>query len=181
MVKVFVSILGTVSTVQSSSSFIGFLLSSEFAPSGRYFLLFLLAVVCVPFVNGDTCNSQNVIGFPYLFIGLVDLSLVDFRIFCSFWFSFGSMFSDFIKSVLPFCSTTVITFGSSSVLGLALIVVPGVGVFFLSLINFFRPLPYTGLMFVFSSLVLESLGSVCCLTRFLLAPVYCIFLSVPLY
>ena len=103
MVKVFVSILGTVSTVQSSSSsFIGFLLSSEFAPSGRCFLLLLLAVVCVPFVNGVTCNSQNVIGFPYLFIGLVDLSLVDFRIFCSFWFSFGSMFSDFIKSVLPF-------------------------------------------------------------------------------
>ena len=103
MVKVFVSILGTVSTVQSSSSsFIGFLLSSEFAPSCRCFLLLLLAVVCVPFVNGVTCNSQNVIGFPYLFIGLVDLSLVDFRIFCSFWFSFGSMFSDFIKSVLPF-------------------------------------------------------------------------------
>ena len=78
MVKMFLSILGTVSTVQSSSSsFVSFLLSSEFAPSGRCFLLLLLASVCVPFVNGVTCNSQNVIGFPYLFIGLVDLSLVD--------------------------------------------------------------------------------------------------------
>ena len=85
MVKMFVSNLGTVSTVQSSSSsFVGFLRSSDFTPSGRRFLLLLLAVVWVPFVNGVTCNSQNVIGFPYLFIGLVDLSLVDFRIFYSF-------------------------------------------------------------------------------------------------
>ena len=151
MVKMFVSILGTVSTVQSSSSsFAGFLLFCDFTPSGRCFLLLLLAVVCVPFVNGVTCNSQNVIGLPYLFIGLVNLSLVDFRTFCSFWFSFDSMFSDFIESVLSFWSTTVITFGSPSVVGLALIVVPGVGVFFLSLINFFRPLPSTGLIFVFS-------------------------------
>ena len=102
MVKTFVSILGTVSTVRSSSSsFVGFF-SSDSTPSGRCVLLLLLAVVCVPFVNGVTCNSQNVIGLPYLFIGLVDHSLVDFRMFCSFWFSFGSMFSDFIKSVLPF-------------------------------------------------------------------------------
>ena len=103
MVKMFVSILSTVSTVQSSSSsFVGFLLSSDFTPSGRCFLLLLLAVVCVPFVNGVTCNSQNVIGLPYQFIELVDLILVDFRIFCSFRFSFDSMFSDSIKSVLPF-------------------------------------------------------------------------------
>ena len=103
MVKMFVSILGTVSNVQSSSSsFIGFLLSSDFTPSGRCFLLLLLAVVCVPFVNGVTCNSQNVIELPYLPFGLVKLSVVDFRIFCSFWFSFDSMFSDFTKSVLPF-------------------------------------------------------------------------------
>ena len=54
------------------------------------------------FVNGVTCNSQNVIGLPYLFIGFVDLSLVDFRIFCWFWLSVCSMFSVFIKSVLPF-------------------------------------------------------------------------------
>ena len=103
MVKMFVSILGTVSTVQFfSSSFDGFLFSFDFTPSGRCVLPLLLAVVCVPFANVVTCNSQNVIGLPYLVFGLVDLSLVDFRIFCSFWFSYGSMFSDFIKSVLPF-------------------------------------------------------------------------------
>ena len=102
MVKMFVSILGTVSTVQSSSSFVSFLLLSDFTTSGSCVLLLLLAVVCAPFVNGVTCNSQDVIGLPHLFIGLVDLNLVDFRVFCSFWISFGSMFSDFIKSVLLF-------------------------------------------------------------------------------
>ena len=86
MVKMFVSILGTVSTVQSSSSIVSFLLLSDFIPSGRCVLLLLLAVVCVPFVNGDTCNSQDVIGLPYLFIGLVDLNLVCFVYFVRFGF-----------------------------------------------------------------------------------------------
>ena len=150
MVKKFISTLDTVFTVRSSSSFVGHLFSSDSASSGRCALFLLLAVVCVPFVNGVTCNSQNMIGLPYLFIWLVDLSLVDFRILCSFWFSYGSMFSDFIKSVIPFRSTTVIMFVLSSVVGLASIVVPGVGVMFLSLISFLRPLPYTGLIVVFS-------------------------------
>ena len=107
--------------------------------SGRSLIPLLLVILCAPFVKGVTCNSQNVIGLPYLFIGLVDLSLVDFRILCSFWFSISSMFSVFIKSLLPFWSTTVITFGSSSVVGLAFISNPGVGVVFgfLSLISFF--------------------------------------------
>ena len=151
MIKMFISTLDAVFTVRSSySSFVGLLFSSDSASSDRCAFLLLLAVVCVPFVNGVTCNSQNVTGLPYLFIGLVDLSLVDFRMFCSFWISFGSMFSDFIKSVLPFRSTTVIMFGLSSVVGLASTVVPGVGVMFLSLISFLRPLPYTGLIVVFS-------------------------------
>ena len=103
MVKIFIFTLNTVFAACSFSfSFIGIHFSSDSASSGRCALLFLLAVVCVPFVNGVTCNGQNVIGLPYLFIGLVDVSLVDFRIFCSFWFSFDSMFSDFNKSVLPF-------------------------------------------------------------------------------
>ena len=103
MVKLFISILGTVFAVQSSSSFfVDFLFSSASTSSGRCALLLLLAVVCVSFVNGVTCKIQNVIGLPHLLIGLVDLSLVDFRIFCSFWFSFCSIFSIFIKSVSPF-------------------------------------------------------------------------------
>ena len=126
MVKMFISTSSTVFAVRSSS-FVGLLFSSDSTSSGRCALLLLLAVVCVPFGNGVTCNGQNGIGLPYLFIGLVDLSLVDF---CSFWFSVCSMFSDFIKSVLPFWSTTVIMFGLSSVVGLASIVVPGVGVCF---------------------------------------------------
>ena len=54
--------------------------------------------------------------------------------------------------LLPFWSTTVIIFGSSSVVGLGFIVDPGVVVVFcfLSLINFLRPLLYTGLIVVFS-------------------------------
>ena len=69
------------------------------------------------------------------------------------------MFSIFIESLLPFWSTTVITFGSSSVVGLAFISNPGVRVVFcfLSLISFLRPQPYTGLIVVFSiSSVLSS-------------------------
>ena len=69
------------------------------------------------------------------------------------------MFSIFIESLLPFWSTTVITFGSSSVVGLAFISNPGVRVVFcfLSLISFLRPLPYAGLIVVFSiSSVLSS-------------------------
>ena len=127
--------------------------------SGRFLVPLLLVVLGAPFVIGVTCNSQNVIGLPYLFIGLEDLSLVDFRKHCSFWFSISSMFSVFIESLLPFWSTTVIVFGSSSVVGLAFISSPGVGVVFgfLSLISFFRPLSYTGLIVVFSiSSVLSS-------------------------
>ena len=136
----------------------------------------LLVILCAPFVNGVTCNSQNVIGLPYLFIGFVVLSLVDFRIFCSFRFSISSLFSVFNKSLLPFSSTTVIMFGSSSVAGLAFISFPGVGVAFgfLSLINFLRPLPYTGLIVVFSiSSVLSGTFSSSTLVL-----VCCIFLSV---
>ena len=160
MVKMFISTSSTVFAVRSSS-FVGLLFSSDSTSSGRCALLLLLAVVCVPFGNGVTCNGQNVIGLPYLFIGLVDLSLVDFRIFCSFWFSVSSMFSDFIKSVLPFWSTTVIMFGLSSVVGLASIVVAGVVVLFLSLIMFLRPLTYTGLIVVFfqSSVSFSTLSS----------------------
>ena len=73
------------------------------------------------------------------------------------------MFSVFIRLLLlPFWSTTVIMFGSSSVVGLGFIVDPGVVVVFcfLSLINFLRPLPYTGLIVVFSiSSVLSSMFS----------------------
>ena len=60
------------------------------------------------------------------------------------------MFSDFIKSVLPFSSTTVITFGFSYVVGQASIVDPGVVVLLLSLNSFLRFLPYTGQIVVFS-------------------------------
>ena len=96
----FISTLDTVFSLRSSfSSIVDLLFFSDSTSSGRCALLLLLAVVCVPFVYGVTCNSQNVIGLPDLFIGLVDLSLVDFRIFCSFWFLIGSMFSDFPKSV----------------------------------------------------------------------------------
>ena len=118
----------------------------------------LLVILCAPFVNGVTCDSQNVIGSPYFFIGRVDLSLVDFRIFCSFRFSISSMFSVFIKSLLPFWTTTVIMFTSSSVVGVAFISIRGVGVAFafLSLINFLRPVPYTGLIVVFSILSVLS-------------------------
>ena len=160
MVQMFMTVLYTVCSVYSSSSFLSKF--SFFLSSGRSLVPLLLVILCAPFVNGVTCNSQNVIGLPYLFIGLVDLSLVDFRILCSFWFSISSMFSVFIKSLLLFWSTTVITFGSSSVVGLAFISNPGVGVVFgfLSLISFLWPLPYTGLIVVFSvSSVLSSMFS----------------------
>ena len=146
---------------------------SFFKSSGRFVVTFLLVILCAPFVNGVTCNSQNVIGLPYLFIGFVDRSLVDFRIFCSIRFSISSMFYVSIKPLLPFWSTTVITFGSSSVIGLAFISIPGVVVAFafLPLINFLRPLPYTGLIVVFSFPVF-------CPVPFPLVLVCYIFLSV---
>ena len=49
---------------------------SFFKSSGRSVVTLLLVILCAPFVNGVACNSQNVIGLPCLFIGLVDLSLV---------------------------------------------------------------------------------------------------------
>ena len=44
---------------------------------------FSLTVLCflVPFGKGVTCNSHKVIGFPYRFIGFVDISLEDFLVF----------------------------------------------------------------------------------------------------
>ena len=64
-----------VSTVESSSSsFNGFPFAVVSPSIGRCVLSLSLAVVCIPFINGVTCNGQNVL--PYLFIGLMDLNLV---------------------------------------------------------------------------------------------------------
>ena len=94
------------------------------------------------------------IGFPYLFIGIVDLSLAEVLVIGSFWFSLiiiFSFYSVFIKSVLPLWSTTVIIFGSSSVVAaIVLSLFPGVIGMFLSRISFLVPLPYTGPIVVFS-------------------------------
>ena len=50
--------------------------------SARFFhaVVVLLVTFTAPFVNGVTCNSQNVIGLPYRLNGLAGLSLADFRI-----------------------------------------------------------------------------------------------------
>ena len=117
MVQMFNCVSYTDSTVQSSSSFTGSFLSVSFSSSGRILTL-LQAVVFAPFVDGVTCNSQNMIGLPYLFVGVVDLSLVAFQVCCSFLLLVSSMFSVFVKSVSPF-TTTVITFGLSSLVDLA--------------------------------------------------------------
>ena len=95
------------------------------------------------------------IGFPYLFIGIVSFSLAEVLVIGSLWFLFifiCSIISVFIKSVLPFWSTTVIMFGSSSVVGvIVLSLFPGVIGLFLFRTNIFLPLPYTGLIVVFSN------------------------------
>ena len=74
MVELFISSSSTVSTVESSSSFNGFPFAVVSPSIGRCVPSLSLAVVCIPFINGVTCNGQNIL--PYLFIGLVDLSLV---------------------------------------------------------------------------------------------------------
>ena len=176
IVELFLFVLITVSFVIALFFFLdGCSLVHKSSFSVPRFLSSSLATLSKLFVNGVTCNSQYMIGFPYLFIGFVDHSLAEVLVIGSFWFSFVFIFSIisvFIKLVLPFWSTTVIMFGSSSVIGVIVwSLFPGVIGLFLFRINFFLPLPHTGVLVVFSiSSVLSS--------TFSSVLVYCIFLCV---
>ena len=121
IVELFLFVLITVSTVSAFFFFLdGCFLVHAISSSVPCFLSLSLAILCKLFVNGVTCNSQYMIGFPYLFTGFVDLSLVEVLVIGSFWFLFifiFSILSVFIESLLPYRSTTVIIFGSSSVVG----------------------------------------------------------------